>query len=264
MTGVVSAVLSIQWQVTGPSTAVAARCSQRGSDDGYLRRIRVRLKPRSAKRGFFHFERKLHDMPKTLFLPGAVGSPEFWKPVANLLQGKRKKVLFGWPGLGDQPHDGGIKSIDDLVQLVDAEIDGPVDLVAQSMGGVIAARIALARPTEIRRLVLAVTSAGVNMAQFGASDWRADYRRQFPNAAGWITEDHAAAELAVERITAPTLLIWGDADPISPVAVGQHLERRMPKARLHVIPGGDHSLASTRADLVTPLIARHLSDSVGR
>src|ERR1700758_3646174 len=112
--------------------------------------------------------RELHDMRKILFLPGAGGSPEFWKPVADLLQDRREKVLFGWPGLGDQPHDGAISGVDDLVRLVDAEIDGPVDLVAQSMGGVIAARLALARPGEVRRLVLTVTSAGVNMQHFCA------------------------------------------------------------------------------------------------
>jgi pimeloyl-ACP methyl ester carboxylesterase len=200
-------------------------------------------------------------MRKILFLPGAGGSPEFWRPVANLLQGSREKELFGWPGLGDQPHDPAISGIDDLVRLVDAKIDGPVDLVAQSMGGVIAARIALARPAEVGRLVLAVTSAGVNMQQSGASDWRADYRRQYPKAAGWITGERAAVELPVERITAPTLLIWGDADPISPVAVGCHLEACMPNARLHVVPGGDHGLASTRAEFVAPLIASHLSES---
>jgi pimeloyl-ACP methyl ester carboxylesterase len=76
--------------------------------------------------------------------------------------------------------DGHGNSIDDLVRLVEVTIDGPIDLVAQSMGGVIAARIALNRSTVVRRLVLAVTSAGVNMTQFGAPDWRADYRRQFP------------------------------------------------------------------------------------
>jgi pimeloyl-ACP methyl ester carboxylesterase len=218
------------------------------------------LKPRSAKRGFFHSEKVLHAMHKILFLPGAGGSPEFWKPAAKLFPAASDKLFFGWPGLGDQPHDPAIKGIDDLVRLVDSEIDGPVDLVAQSMGGVIAARVALSRPAAVRRLVLTVTSAGVNMSQFGASDWRADYRRQFPKAADWITETNASAELPVERITAPTLLIWGDADPISPVAVGRHLERRMPDAKLHVVPGGDHSLASNRADVVARLIARHLSE----
>jgi pimeloyl-ACP methyl ester carboxylesterase len=197
-------------------------------------------------------------MRKILFLPGAGGSPEFWQPVAKLLPDAWGKVFFGWPGLGDQPHDPKISSIDDLVRLVEVTIDGPVDLVAQSMGGVIAARIALNRSTVVHRLALLVTSAGVNMTQFGASDWRADYRSQFPQAADWIMQHSATAELPVELIVAPTLLIWGDSDPISPVAVGLHLERRIPNAKLHVVPGGDHSLASNKAKAVATLIAQHL------
>jgi pimeloyl-ACP methyl ester carboxylesterase len=60
------------------------------------------------------------------------------------------------------------------VRLVEARIDSPDDLLAQSLGGVIAARIALARPQSVRRLVLVVTSAGLDMGRFGASDWRED------------------------------------------------------------------------------------------
>ena len=62
----------------------------------------------------------------------------------------------------------------------------------------------------------------------------------------------------MERIAAPTLLIWGDADPISPVAVGRHLEQRIPDARLHVVPGGDHDVARTHAETVAALIAAFL------
>jgi pimeloyl-ACP methyl ester carboxylesterase len=198
-------------------------------------------------------------MTRILFLPGAGASPDFWKPVGDRLPEAWPKEYFGWPGLGDQPHDPAIKGIDDLLRLVSARIDEPVDLVAQSMGGVLAARLALEQPGRVRRLVLTVTSGGVNMAGLGAADWRADYRRSFPNAAGWITEARSSSDLPVERISAPTLLIWGDADAISPVAVGQHLEQRIPDARLHVVPGGDHDLAKTHAELVASLIARHLT-----
>jgi pimeloyl-ACP methyl ester carboxylesterase len=201
----------------------------------------------------------MQQVHKVLFLPGAGGSPEFWQPVARLLPDSWDKVRLGWPGLGQQPHDPRITGIDDLVRLAGARIDGPVDLVAQSMGGVVAVRVALDRPTAVRRLVLVATSGGVNMPQFGASDWRLDYRKQFPHASAWITQSRAAAELPVELIQAPTLLIWGDADPISPVAVGRHLEGRLPNARLHIVPGGDHSFASSKADLVAPVIAEHLA-----
>jgi pimeloyl-ACP methyl ester carboxylesterase len=63
----------------------------------------------------------------------------------------------------------------------------------------------------------------------------------------------------VEKIEAPTLLIWGDADPVSPVAVGRHLADRLPNARLEIVTGGDHDVASTHADLVARLISKHLA-----
>jgi pimeloyl-ACP methyl ester carboxylesterase len=195
---------------------------------------------------------------KILFLPGAGGSADFWKPVGTRLPADWPKHYFGWPGLGHQPHDPAIGSLDDLVQLAIREMDAPVDLVAQSMGGVIAAHIALARPSLVRRLVLCVTSGGVDMAVLGAADWRVNYRESFPKAADWITATRASPALPVEKIEAKTLLIWGDADPISPVAVGRHLAQRLPNAELEIVPGGDHDVASTHADHVARLIARHL------
>ncbi|TAJ90945.1 MAG: alpha/beta fold hydrolase [Reyranella sp.] len=196
---------------------------------------------------------------RILFLPGAGGSPHFWKAVAAALPADWPKEHFGWPGLGDQPHDPAIRSLDDLKRLVTANMDGPVDLVAQSMGGVLAAQIALEHPELVRRLVLCVTSGGVDMAGLGASDWRADYRRSFPKAVEWITDIRSSAPLPVEMIAAPTLLIWGDRDAISPIAVGRHLASRLPNAHLEIVPGGDHDVASTHADHVARLIARHLS-----
>ncbi|WP_421997568.1 alpha/beta fold hydrolase [Reyranella sp.] len=197
-------------------------------------------------------------MTRVLFLPGSGASPDFWKPVGERLPAAWPKEYFGWPGLGHQPHDPAVRGWDDLVAMVAARMDEPVDLVAQSMGGVIAARLAVERPNLVRRLVLTVTSGGVDMAGMGASDWRPDYRAAFPNAAAWITEDRPSAALPVEKIAAPTLLLWGDVDPISPVAVGRHLAARLPDASLHVVPGGDHDLARTHAELVAGLVARHL------
>jgi pimeloyl-ACP methyl ester carboxylesterase len=203
-------------------------------------------------------------MTRVLFLPGAGGSPDFWKPVADRLPADWTTQHFGWPGLGNQPHDPAIKSLDDLVALVRARMTEPVDLVAQSMGGWIAARLAIEHPRLVRRLVLTVTSAGVDMTALGASDWRDEYRRNFPEAASWITDTRRSLSLPVDRIVAPTLLIWGDEDPISPLAVGRHLAARIAGARLEVVPGGDHDLAQTHVDVVAALIARHLGTADAR
>ena len=198
-------------------------------------------------------------MTKVLFLPGAAGAAAFWQPVAGLLPAATPREMIAWPGLGAQPHDPAVRGFDDLVDLVRARLSEPVDLVAQSMGGVVAARLAIEAPDKVRRLVLAVTSGGVDMAGLGAADWRDDYRRSYPQAAAWVTGPRAASALPVERILAPTLLLWGDADPISPVAVGRHLQARIAGARLHVVAGGRHDLARTHAAEVAPLVADHLA-----
>lgn len=198
-------------------------------------------------------------MSKILFLPGAGGAPAFWQPVAALLPASMPYELVGWPGLGAQPHDPAVQGFDDLVRLVRERVVEPVDLVAQSMGGVVAARLALEAPDKVRRLVLAVTSGGVDMAGLSASDWREDYRRSHPQAAAWVTGQRVSPDLPVERIAAQTLLLWGDDDPISPLAVGRHLQARLPSASLHVVRGGRHDLARSHAEEVAPLIVRHLA-----
>jgi pimeloyl-ACP methyl ester carboxylesterase len=54
------------------------------------------------------------------------------------------------------------------------------------------------------------------------------------------------------------LLLWGDADPISPVAVGEKLASKLPHAELIVIAGGTHDLVRERADEIAPHIEAHL------
>jgi pimeloyl-ACP methyl ester carboxylesterase/N-acetylglutamate synthase-like GNAT family acetyltransferase len=196
---------------------------------------------------------------RLLFLPGAGADPAFWRPLGELLPATWDKRYFGWPGLGDQPPDSAVNSIDDLVALVEAELwPGPVDLLAQSMGGVVALSVALRNPGKVRRVVLTATSGGVDVADLTSFDWRANYRREFPNAAAWITESRIDLTARIAAITCPMLLLWGDADPISPVAVGERLLELAQQARLHVVEGADHDLAQAHAAQLAPLVAAHL------
>ena len=182
----------------------------------------------------------------------------FWRPVAALLPKDHRKHLLSWPGLGDEPHDPNIRGVDDLVAMVLDHIRGPTDLVAQSMGGLVALRVALAAPEKVRRLVLTATSGGVPVADLGGTDWRADYCREYPRAASWITKTHEDLSPRLSSITAPCLLLWGDVDPISPPAVGRRLQARIPNATFHIVVGGNHDLARTHAAQIAPLIAAHL------
>lgn len=157
-----------------------------------------------------------------LFLPGAGASAAFWRPVADRMAPGRRQVFLSWPGLGDEPPDPRIRGIDDLVDLVLARLPGPADLVAQSMGGLVALKVALAAPGKVRRLVLAATSGGVPMPAPGESwadhpgersegpvpaDWRAEYRRTYPEAAAWITQVREDLSAALGGMHAPSLLL---------------------------------------------------------
>jgi pimeloyl-ACP methyl ester carboxylesterase len=196
---------------------------------------------------------------RVLFLPGASGDGGFWRPLSRLLPDRWEKTFFDWPGLGVIPPRPDVDGFDDLVRLVLEALDEPADLVAQSMGGVVALWAALERPRFVRRLVLVATSGGLDTARFGAADWRADYARDFPGARRFIVEQRPDLTARLASVTAPALLVWGDADPISPVALGAHLADTLPHARLVVVAGGDHALGRDRAADVAPHVLRHLA-----
>jgi pimeloyl-ACP methyl ester carboxylesterase len=125
------------------------------------------------------------------------------------------------------------------------------------MGGVLAPRAALDVPDKVRHLVLTATSGGLNTARFGAADWRPAWRKERP-AEQWWADDKSDFEDRFVEINAPTLLLFGDADPISPVAVGQHLASRLRYSGLVIITGGDHGFARDRAEEIAPYVQRHL------
>jgi pimeloyl-ACP methyl ester carboxylesterase len=189
---------------------------------------------------------------KAIFLPGAGGRRGFWQPVASRLDPAIEPVMLAWPGFGDEPRDDAITSLEGLVEYVLARIDGPSDLIAQSMGGVIALSIAARHPALVRRLVLTGTSGGIDVSRFGAADWRAEAIGTEVNGAEhaprWFVDDRTDLTGDIPNISAPALLIWGAEDRISPPAVGEHLASLLPNAQLEVVPGEhDHPLALPEA-----------------
>jgi len=196
-----------------------------------------------------------------LFLPGARGDRTFWRPAADLLPARYERVFLEWPGHGSVPRDPKVSTFDDLVALVTHRMDRPVDLIGQSMGGAVALRAALDRPAMVRHIVLSATSGGVDLSRFGAEEWRPSYRHEYPEAAASASLLEYRVDLGerIRTITAPTLLLWGDSDPISPVAVGEYLASLLPRSKLIVVPGGSHMFAEEQAADVAPYIASHLA-----
>ncbi|SFP39880.1 hypothetical protein SAMN05216229_102138 [Geopseudomonas sagittaria] len=63
---------------------------------------------------------------KLLFLPGASGNTESWRPAAERLAHPAQQVHIGWPGFGSTPPDSGVTGMADLVASVLPEIDQPI------------------------------------------------------------------------------------------------------------------------------------------
>ena len=203
----------------------------------------------------------MHTPTKLIFLPGAAGSPNFWRPVSDLLAHPASRILLGWPAFDQVPADPDVRGMADLVAVVLKEMDQPCALIAQSMGGVIAVQAALKHPELLTHLVLAVTSGGVDMSALHAEDWRPSFWAANPAAPPWFADYHEDLSGRIGSIRAPTLLLWGDSDPISPVAVGTYLQKLLPRSSLHVLHGGKHDLVIKLAPDVARLIDEHLKNS---
>lgn len=173
-------------------------------------------------------------------------------------------------GLSEKPSSYALDSlVGDLSDFLDRSIQGPVVLVGHSMGGEIAAALALKRPDRVSRLIL-IAPAGLGLG-FGLSGEPLSERQR--QLAGWslrvrelvqetddptwiadppglppgIRSSSAARAAAAQtlkdfdftalkdhfsRITQPTLIIWGSLDPLIPVALGRQIAEQIPNARL--------------------------------
>ncbi len=198
---------------------------------------------------------------RLLFLPGASGNTSFWRPLDQRLACRAERLHLGWPGFGDTPPRPGVEGFEDLLALVLEPLDRPCALIAQSMGGVLALRAALARPRWVTHLVLCATSGGLPMAELGAADWREGFHTSLSHLPDWFATDKTDLSDRLPGVSTPTLLLWGDADPFSPIAAGERLAMLLPHSRLHVVPGGDHDLGLHHADRLAPLIQAHLTNA---
>ncbi|MGE3270828.1 MAG: alpha/beta fold hydrolase [Chloroflexota bacterium] len=65
----------------------------------------------------------------------------------------------------------------------------------------------------------------------------------------------------IHRVSAPTLLVWGDSDGVVPPSYGPRWQHALKDARLAGIPGAGHfpmlEQASLTADYVVPFLAHH-------
>jgi pimeloyl-ACP methyl ester carboxylesterase len=132
--------------------------------------------------------------------------------------------------------------------------------VGHSMGGYLSLKLAARRPGAVRRLVLVdpagMPSGRTMLGHLGPLLLSARYARPtfFPVLvrdalyAGPFTLWKATRDLLAEdvrgdlrQVGAPTLLVWGERDPLIPPSIGDVMRAEIPDSRLLVIEGAGHN-----------------------
>jgi pimeloyl-ACP methyl ester carboxylesterase len=204
--------------------------------------------------------------------------------------------LLGF-GESDKPADRAY-SIPEQTKLVIAFLDSHkldrVVLGGESMGGWIAANVAINEPERVSRLML-FDSAGMN---FKLSFDPAVFTPQTPEQVdqlmhlvtpnpppiprfvkeaivrknardGWVVQRALASmreggdflEPAFSSITAPVLIVWGRQDALTPLSSGETMHALAPQSVLEVYAGCGHIAVETCSDRVAPRVIAFLNDS---
>ena len=212
--------------------------------------------------------------PPVVLLHGVNDTAAQWASVARPLMRRYRVILPELPGHGaSAPRDGEL-TIGDLWNGVDAAIraeapQGEVALAGNSIGGWLALLWALEHPDRARLVVLVngvALSSGAGVVNMLPRD-REEARGMLdaltgpaaPPSAGFLLDDIAnrsgSSPLArlmrgsyapwrlddrLSEIETPVVLLWGDADELLPPAYAQEVARRLPRARLEMLPGCGH------------------------
>jgi poly(3-hydroxyoctanoate) depolymerase len=187
-----------------------------------------------------------------LLINGATRPLQSWEPFISALS-RRTVVSFDIPGVGGSPTSVLPLSIPTLaalaVEVLDAAGLQDADVLGYSHGGAIAQHLAGNVPDRVRRLVLAATSCGVGAVPGpGLATLRALGRpangKQWPYVDAKALWWHSIAFSTwssipfLGGIKAPTLVVCGTRDRLVPPANSRVLARRIPDARLVLLPAG--------------------------
>jgi pimeloyl-ACP methyl ester carboxylesterase len=210
-----------------------------------------------------------------ILLHGNYASPRWWEPVRGQLPGSVTTLA---PDMRCWVRDGRTTIPDLAARLAEfiqeQDLVKPI-IVGHSLGGVVATQFVLDQPDTAQALVLIATGPpeGVPWGRFAVkrrlpATWlrrrmmkaalsKAGLPRHHPLSEALVEDaletdpaiyaafSHAVARWNVaERLSElalPTLLMWGEQDPIMSLKIGGRLRELIPHSRLVTLPGVGHS-----------------------
>jgi 3-oxoadipate enol-lactonase len=230
------------------------------------------------------YERHGSGEPLLLITGFAITSAVF-EPVLDLYASRFECILYD--------HRGGLTTsmpelAADAAQLLRRLGIDAAHVYGISMGGMIAQELALRFPQRVRGLVLAGTTPGGPRAfrpavgELARGRWLFSpaFRREHPERVRellryfhlqpaalwshwWATVYHDTVS-RLGQIQAPTLVMHGEADVMSPVANARLLAERIPGAELVIVPGAGHAFPLERPRESCDVVARFLDRPIAR
>ena len=220
--------------------------------------------------------------PPLILLHGLSGSRRWWSRNVPAFADSFRTYTVDLPGFGESR---GVRwsRLDDIAdQLSDwlVEEDLPTAHIAgHSLGGAVAARLAARHPDRVDRLVLvdaAIRPQGTRPVARPAHVMRTisrgslgfapllmhDLLRSHPRSFVAATIDALQTdwEPLLRQIEAPTLVVWGERDAITPLALGHGITAVVPDARLITLAEAGHNPMWERADVFNAEVLHFLAD----
>jgi pimeloyl-ACP methyl ester carboxylesterase len=233
-----------------------------------------------------------------VLLPSAGHDHHDYDEIRQLLPGGFRSIGIDWPGHGQSPAGPAPVTEPRLAQIIEELLDsltpGGAVLVGNSVGGNVAARLAIRRPELVKGLVIidggGFEGASLSGRVFCALMSRPGFaRRIYPLFSRAYTRPRTAADRRARasaiattrttagltavtgiwhsfsfpehdlraqagRITAPTVLIWGRHDPVLSLRAGETAQELIPGSRLAVIESGHLPHTTSPAAVAAELI----------
>ncbi len=237
------------------------------------------------------------DLPPLVLLHGMLGDVDNWVSTIDALAEQGYQVIVPLLPVYDLPMN--MTSVPGLVSYVHGFLNAmdisSCVLIGNSLGGHIALLYALAYPQVVEALVL-TGSSGIYEVEMGSSTLRRRDREFIRERAALTFFDpiHATDELVDEmfeivnnrgrafrlikmarsaqtetvtdrlsQILAPTLLVWGKNDTITPPDVAKEFESRIPTSKLVFIDKCGHAPMLERPEAFNIHMLSFLRETIG-
>ena len=257
---------------------------------------RVQYTVREKKEFRFIDEGPSTDTPPVVLLHGMLGNLSNWLESVGSLVENQYRVLVPVLPVYDMPMK--ITSVQGLADYVFAFLRAldvrSATLVGNSLGGQVALLVALNHPESVTALVLS-GSSGLYEVEMGTSTPRRQDREYIRERAALTFYDpaHASDELVEEmfdlindrsrvarlikmarstkeetvaarldEIEAPTLLIWGRNDLITPPEVAHEFLDRIPNSELHFVEECGHAPMMEHPEAFNAIMLRFLQEKI--